>query len=141
MVLDKGSLDALMGEDSPEAATAGRCYLRETARLLRSSGSFLCITLGQRHVLRMPLQSPGYPVHTQQLLRRWWHHAAQHGVRSGHGIMCSKHAITVEACRAEVLLPSSPFVRSCSPDPAPTYASCLVLWCSTAAWQPLLLAL
>ena len=66
MVLDKGSLDALMGEDSPEATTAGRRYLRETSRLLRSSGSFLCITLGQRHVLRMRLQSPGHPVHTQQ---------------------------------------------------------------------------
>ena len=54
IILDKGSLDALMGEDSPESLSAGRRYLKETARLLRASGSFLCITLGQKHVLRAP---------------------------------------------------------------------------------------
>ena len=54
IILDKGSLDALMGEESPEASSAGRRYLRETARLLRTPGSFLCITLAQQHVLRTP---------------------------------------------------------------------------------------
>ena len=55
VILDKGSLDALMGEDCRESASAGGAYLAECARLLRRpGGSFLCITLAQDHVLRTP---------------------------------------------------------------------------------------
>ena len=53
VILDKGSLDALMGDDCPEASEAGDAYLQEASRLLRGPGcSFLCVTLAQQHVLR-----------------------------------------------------------------------------------------
>ena len=58
VILDKGSLDALMGEDCPEATSTGSAYLRECARLLKAPGGrFLCVTLAQEHVLRAPLAS------------------------------------------------------------------------------------
>ena len=51
MVLDKGGLDALMGEDSVGGAEAGEKLLSEVARVLSPHGAYLCMTLAQSHVL------------------------------------------------------------------------------------------
>ncbi len=52
MVVDKGALDALMGEDSPESREAGGRLLSEVRRLLSPcGGAYLCVTLAQPHVL------------------------------------------------------------------------------------------
>ena len=56
-IVDKGGLDALMGEDTPGSEAAGGKLLAEVARLLsHAAGSaYLCVTLAQPHVLREPL--------------------------------------------------------------------------------------
>ena len=53
-VVDKGGLDALMGEDTPGSEEAGGKLLAEVVRLLSPApGScYLCVTLAQPHVLR-----------------------------------------------------------------------------------------
>lgn len=51
VVLDKGGLDALMGEDSEEGSQTGGAFLEEAARVLRPGGCYICITLAQPHVL------------------------------------------------------------------------------------------
>ena len=52
VAFDKGALDALMGEDTEEAGKAGSNLLSEVQRVLhRSEGHYLCVTLGQAHVL------------------------------------------------------------------------------------------
>lgn len=49
---DKGALDALMGEDTDAASTAGGKLLSEVQRVLDPcEGQYLCVTLGQPHVL------------------------------------------------------------------------------------------
>lgn len=49
---DKGALDALMGEDTDAASIAGGKLLSEVQRVLDpSEGQYLCVTLGQPHVL------------------------------------------------------------------------------------------
>ena len=52
-IVDKGGLDALMGEDTPGADEAGAKLLAEVARLLEPhKGSvYFCVTLAQSHVL------------------------------------------------------------------------------------------
>eukprot|EP00897_Mesotaenium_endlicherianum_P005937 jgi/Mesen1/5371/ME000268S04572 len=50
VVLDKGGLDALMGEENAGALQAGTRLLAEVKRLLRPGGRYLCVTLGQEHV-------------------------------------------------------------------------------------------
>ena len=51
---DKGALDALMGEDTESADAAGSKLLSEVQRVLdATNGQYLCVTLGQPHVLSM----------------------------------------------------------------------------------------
>ena len=52
IAFDKGALDALMGEDTEAASTAGSKLLSEVQRVLDpSEGQYICVTLGQPHVL------------------------------------------------------------------------------------------
>ena len=52
VALDKGALDALMGEDNEGAAEAGARLLQEVQRVLDvERGVYLCVTLVQPHVL------------------------------------------------------------------------------------------
>lgn len=52
LVLDKGGLDALMGDGDPGSLAAGEKLLREVDRLLRpGDGAYVCVTLAQEHVL------------------------------------------------------------------------------------------
>ena len=52
IAFDKGALDALMGEDTDAAGVAGGQLLSEVQRVLVScDGQYLCVTLGQNHVL------------------------------------------------------------------------------------------
>ena len=57
--VDKGGLDALMGEDTEGANAAGAKLLAEVARLLkpRKGSVYICITLAQAHVLSRHLHS------------------------------------------------------------------------------------
>ena len=50
-MIDKGGLDALMGEDSAESTVSGDKLLSEVSRLLQSGGFYMCVTLAQSHVL------------------------------------------------------------------------------------------
>lgn len=53
VIVDKGGLDALMGEDTPGSEEAGAKLLAEVTRLLAPEGAvYLCVTLAQPHVLR-----------------------------------------------------------------------------------------
>ncbi len=61
IVVDKGGLDALMGENTPDAGAAGAALLAEVARLAAASGgAYACVTLAQAHVLRAPCTSRPY---------------------------------------------------------------------------------
>lgn len=51
LVIDKGGLDALMGEDVEEGSEAGQKFLSEVQRVLSEGGSYICISLLQSHVL------------------------------------------------------------------------------------------
>ena len=57
--VDKGGLDALMGEDTEGSDAAGAKLLAEVARLLkpRKGSVYICVTLAQAHVLSRHLQS------------------------------------------------------------------------------------
>ena len=59
-VVDKGGLDALMGEDTPGSEAAGGKLLAEVVRLLApgEGAAYLCVTLAQPHVLREGLICP-----------------------------------------------------------------------------------
>ncbi len=70
VVMDKGGLDALMGEDTSDADVAGDRLLAEVARVLDpAAGTYLCVSLLQPHVLSKPprLGTPGQTCH---LLRK-----------------------------------------------------------------------
>lgn len=50
MVLDKGTLDALMSDKSEETLAKARALFAEVARLLRTGGRYVCISLLQEHI-------------------------------------------------------------------------------------------
>ena len=55
VAFDKGALDALMGEDTQAADTAGSKLLAEVQRVLDPvDGCYICVTLAQTHVLSKP---------------------------------------------------------------------------------------
>ncbi|CAI5504581.1 unnamed protein product, partial [Closterium sp. Naga37s-1] len=57
VVVDKGGLDALMGEEGGDASTAGARLLHEVQRLVAPGGGrYLCVTLAQSHVLELLLR-------------------------------------------------------------------------------------
>lgn len=51
IVLDKGTLDALMPDDSEETNKRIDKYFLEVKRVLKLGGRYLCITLLQSHIL------------------------------------------------------------------------------------------
>ncbi|KAH9530898.1 hypothetical protein CY35_19G007900 [Sphagnum magellanicum] len=56
VVLDKGSLDALTGEPE-EPLTAAKSLLSEVKRVLRPGGRYVCVTLAQKHVIGVLLET------------------------------------------------------------------------------------
>ncbi|CAM9929821.1 unnamed protein product, partial [Ectocarpus fasciculatus] len=46
-VVDKGTLDALMSEDTAEVRESGEAMLREVKRVLKPTGRYMCVTLWQ----------------------------------------------------------------------------------------------
>ncbi|CAK0783523.1 hypothetical protein CVIRNUC_006722 [Coccomyxa viridis] len=66
-IVDKGGLDALMGEDTPGADEAGAKLLAEVARLLeaRKGSVYFCVTLAQSHVSRRLLAAFSGPWHVK----------------------------------------------------------------------------
>lgn len=51
VVLDKGTLDALMPDNSPETLSKITKYFSEIQRVLKVMGRFICISLLQEHIL------------------------------------------------------------------------------------------
>lgn len=56
VVLDKGTLDALMPDDSNETVERIDKYFNEIKRVLKIGGRFICITLLQSHILSKLLE-------------------------------------------------------------------------------------
>ena len=52
VVVDKGSLDALMSEDTPLAAQQANTMFAEIVRVLNGSGIYIVVSLGQEHILK-----------------------------------------------------------------------------------------
>lgn len=52
VVLDKGTLDALMTDDTDEVKQTVHNYLSEIGRVLRVGGRYVCISLLQEHIVR-----------------------------------------------------------------------------------------
>ncbi|KAK4879959.1 hypothetical protein RN001_008105 [Aquatica leii] len=51
VVLDKGTLDALMPDDKPETLDKILTYFKEINRILKIGGRYVCISLLQKHIL------------------------------------------------------------------------------------------
>nr|CAI5842659.1 unnamed protein product [Callosobruchus analis] len=56
VVLDKGTLDALMPDDKEETVAKIKQYFDEISRVLKNGGRFVCVSLLQEHILRYMLQ-------------------------------------------------------------------------------------
>ncbi|TDH67837.1 hypothetical protein CCR75_007980 [Bremia lactucae] len=56
LIMDKGALDALMAEDTPEIKLDAIKMFREVRRLLATSGRYCCITMAQDFILRHLLE-------------------------------------------------------------------------------------
>ncbi|XP_011210039.2 eEF1A lysine and N-terminal methyltransferase homolog [Bactrocera dorsalis] len=52
VALDKGTLDALFVDDTPEVHATVERYFNEIKRTMRNGGRYLCITLLQEHILK-----------------------------------------------------------------------------------------
>lgn len=52
VVLDKGTLDALMPDDTPETLTKVNEMFAEIGRVLRIGGRYICISLLQEHIIK-----------------------------------------------------------------------------------------
>lgn len=57
VVLDKGTLDALMPDDSEETVKSIDKYFSQIKRVLKFGGCFICISLLQSHILKKLLSS------------------------------------------------------------------------------------
>lgn len=55
-VLDKGTLDAVMTDDSDEVSARVHQMFREIGRVLRQGGRYVCVSLLQDHILRKVLE-------------------------------------------------------------------------------------
>ncbi|CAH2001857.1 unnamed protein product [Acanthoscelides obtectus] len=56
VVLDKGTLDALMPDDKEETVAKIKQYFDEVTRVLKNGGRYICVSLLQEHILRYMLQ-------------------------------------------------------------------------------------
>lgn len=68
IVVDKGGLDALMGEESEESTAIGKTFLSGVSRVIAPQGVYLCVTLAQAQVLSM---SPAPPLASFHLHSFW----------------------------------------------------------------------
>ena len=55
VVLDKGTLDALMTDDSPEVVEKAHSLFKEVSRVLKLGGRYICISLAQEHIIKASL--------------------------------------------------------------------------------------
>ncbi|CAM9468794.1 unnamed protein product, partial [Laminaria digitata] len=60
-VVDKGTLDALMSEDTADVRESGQAMLREVARVLNPGGRYMCVTLWQDFIGSIFLSSLPLP--------------------------------------------------------------------------------
>ncbi|CAG9826229.1 unnamed protein product [Diabrotica balteata] len=56
VVLDKGTLDALMPDDSKATIENIKKYFNEISRVLRVGGRYICVSLLQEHILKYALE-------------------------------------------------------------------------------------
>ncbi|XP_064615984.1 LOW QUALITY PROTEIN: eEF1A lysine and N-terminal methyltransferase-like [Liolophura sinensis] len=69
-VLDKGTLDAVMTDDSEEVSSKVDQMFKEIGRVLRQGGRYVCVSLLQDHILRKVLKyfpEIGWPVRIHQI--------------------------------------------------------------------------
>ena len=52
VVFDKGALDALMSEDTPDVAEKTTAMFLEISRMLSVNGKYICITLAEPYILK-----------------------------------------------------------------------------------------
>ncbi|XP_078466796.1 eEF1A lysine and N-terminal methyltransferase isoform X1 [Lampetra fluviatilis] len=71
VVLDKGTLDALMPDSSPPTLLTVTRMFSEISRVLQFGGRYLCVSLAQEHILRMLVEHfstvEGWPVRVHVL--------------------------------------------------------------------------
>jgi len=51
VVLDKGTLDAVFTDDSPDVTKAVEKMVSEIGRVLRIGGRYVCFSLAQEHIV------------------------------------------------------------------------------------------
>jgi len=52
VIIDKGTLDALMPNKEPETLEKVNQYFKEMQRLLKNCGRYVCVSLLQEHILQ-----------------------------------------------------------------------------------------
>jgi len=57
VVLDKGTIDAIFTQNTPEVVSQIDKMLHEISRVLRVGGRFVCISLAQEHIATHVVQS------------------------------------------------------------------------------------
>ncbi|XP_023292079.2 eEF1A lysine and N-terminal methyltransferase homolog [Lucilia cuprina] len=56
VAFDKGTLDALFVDDTPEVRDTVEKYFKEVSRVLRTGGRYICISLLQEHILKYVIE-------------------------------------------------------------------------------------
>lgn len=83
VVLDKGTLDALMPDESKETIANINSYFKEIKRVLKIGGRFICISLLQSHILRKLLDELCDKSFMIRVVR--CHEAEQKNIENGDG--------------------------------------------------------
>lgn len=55
VILDKGTLDAIMTDSSPEVQKKVDTMFSEICRVLKPCGRYICVSLAQEHILKKVL--------------------------------------------------------------------------------------
>lgn len=93
VVIDKGTLDALMPDDSEEVSERIDKFFGEVGRVLRLGGRYICISLLQDHILRKML---AYFANTNWMFRIVrCHEAEQKTADSGESTVMPVFAVIV----------------------------------------------
>lgn len=85
VVLDKGTLDALMPDETSDTIDNINKYFEEIQRVLKTGGRYLCISLLQEHILQKLLSD--FPQHSCMFRVVRCHDAEKAALDAGENLM------------------------------------------------------
>lgn len=109
VVLDKGTLDALMPDESDETVKRIDNYFSEIKRVLKLGGRFICISLLQSHILKKVLEVFCDLSWMVRIVR--CHEAEQKSLENGDGTTLPVFIVIATKFKKMPQLVSFPFVK------------------------------